>query len=121
LFPLLLFWCSSSILLYRASWWCPKGFPLHDRCLLFILLTCHADYTTCDVGAQFTFLQLALLLCFAPLLLCVCVCLCLSARFLLLSRTPVPAACASRSGCATTHSQHRSHIYTGTRSYTHRH
>jgi len=85
-------------LLHRAVWWCPKGFPMHDRCLLFILLTCQRDYPACDVGAQFTFLQLALLLCFAPL-----------------SLAPRSAACASRSGCAT---QHRPRICTGTRSYT---
>jgi len=86
------------LLLHRAVWWCPKGFPMHDRCLLFILLTCQRDYPACDVGAQFTFLQLALLLCFAPL-----------------SLAPRSAACASRSGCAT---QHRPRICTGTRSYT---
>lgn len=85
-------------MLHRAVWWCPKGFPMHDRCLLFILLTCQRDYPACDVGAQFTFLQLALLLCFAPL-----------------SLAPRSAACASRSGCAT---QHRPRICTGTRSYT---
>lgn len=108
----------SILLLSRASWWwwwwCPKGFPMHDdRCLLFILLTCHRDYPACDVGAQFTFLQLALLLCFAlvwaRLLLC-----CLLA--------PRSAACARHEADAQQHTHSTVRVvptfYTGARSYT---
>lgn len=124
--PLVLFGCSAYRVTISLYCCCPVqvgggggGAQKDSRCTTTVVYYSSyslviEDYPACDVGAQFTFLQLALLLCFALVWARIVLLCCLLA--------PRSAACARHEADAQQHTHSTVRVvptfYTGARSYT---